>query len=252
MRPIIIHGKKVSDRSPRADRPEYDLAGVTRANCRFWKGTLLDWTEWVDVHPLVANLQFPGIPERRPDAWAWYCAQDGTRPIYLQAPELHRAADQAEALRRFNQVPGAVRFPIREIQRAFPINGAPNRWFVEQAGMMIAKAVLEGRPRIILNGIGTTTTLEFQVLHRSILYWIGFARGRGVEVVIEGPSIYHAPAQIYAFERFNYGEQVEAKRTTARLAAHDDRVSLEDANRAERRRGRPPRHRVLAPDPEDA
>jgi hypothetical protein len=92
-----------------------------------------------------ATDRFPGIPQRRPDAWRWYCAQDGTRPIYLQAPKSHRLANQAEALRLFNQVPGATRFPDPPtFRRRFPINGQPNRWFVEQAGMMIAKALLDG------------------------------------------------------------------------------------------------------------
>ncbi len=248
MRTVIIHGKRISDVSPRHGRAECELWGVTRANCRFWKGQLLDWTRWVDVHPLVAGSRFPGIPERRPDAWHWYCAQDGSRPIYLQAPEAHPLRDQAEALRRFNQVPGAVRFPIREIQHAFPINGQPNRWFVEQAGMMMAQAVLEGFERIILNGIGCQTTLEFERAHRSILYWIGFARGRGIAVEIEGPSIFRTPSQIYAYEKFNYDEVASARRDLAATARREELLSMEDVNTRERRRGRPLRYRITAPE----
>ena len=247
MTTVIIHGKRFTDhyRSPREGREDCELWGVTRANCRFWQGRLLDWTRWCDVHPLVESPTFPGIPQRRPDAWAWYRAQDGTRPIYLQAPEAHPPAAQAEALRLFNLVPGARRFPIREIQQAFPINGEPNRWFVEQVGMMMAQVLLEGvAERIILNGIGCMTTAEFQIAHRSILYWIAFARGRGVVVEIEGPSIFHTPRQIYAYEKFNYDELAQARVDKQRAALRDDWLSMDDVNQRERKRGRPIRHRI--------
>jgi hypothetical protein len=243
---VIIHGIKISDRSPRAGREDCALWGVTRANCRFWKGKLLDWTEWYDVHPLVASSQFPGIPERRPDAWKWYCAQDGTRPIYLQAPEAHAPSLRAEALRRFNMVPGAVRFPIRDIQQRFPINGEPNRWFVEMAGMLIAKALFNGYNKIILNGIGTQTTYEFERAHRSILYWIGHARGMGVHVEVEGKSIFHTPRSIYAYEKFNYDELDQARLDTKIAIEKVDYAGLQAINDRERARGRPIKHRIPA------
>lgn len=218
---------------------------MTRANVRFWQGKLLDWTAWVDVHPLVATPRFPGIPERRADAWGWYLKQDGTRPIYLMDPEQHpHGANLEEARRRFKQVPGAVAFPIREIQRAFPINGEPNRWFVEQAGMMIAMAVMQGYERIILNGIGCITTLEFERAHRTILYWIAFAQGRGVTVEVEGPSIFHMPREIYAYQKFNYDELKQARQDIKDAENRPDINGLLAVNAKERRRGRPPKHRV--------
>lgn len=246
MKTVIIHGKKWTKEgdytSPKAGRPECALWTVTRAICRFWKGKLTDWDEHYDIHPLTKCGRFLGIPQRRPDAWEWYCKQDGTRPIYLQAPEQHHPSHQAEALRLFHEVPGARRFPIREIQRAAPINGEPNRWFVEMTGMLIAKAVLlDGYERIILNGIGCMSTLEFQVAHRSILYWIAFARGRGVQVEIEGPSIYHTPQEIYAYERFNYDEVQQASREVALMPQW---IAQEEVNRQERERGRPRRFRI--------
>jgi hypothetical protein len=244
---VIIHGKKISERSPRFGRENCGLWGVTRANIRFWHGRLHDWTEWCDVHPLVATDRFPGIPQRRPDAWRWYLAQDGTRPIYLQDPEAHRPANRDEARRLFRMVPGAVAFPIREIQAAAPVNGHPNRWFVEQAGMMIAKAVLlDGFERIILNGIGCMTTLEFERAHRSILYWIAFARGRGVQVEIEGPSIFHMPDRLYAYEKFNYEELDAARKEIREQPLRDNFLALDAINQREQRRGRPIRHRLPA------
>lgn len=251
MRTVIIHGRKVSPHSPRAGREDCELWGVTRANARggphFWGGKLTDWTRWFDLHPLTQTDRFPGIPERRPDAWAWYCAQDGSRPIYLQGPEYTRPANRALAEERFRMVRGAVSFPVREVQAAFPVDQGrgpePNRWFIEQTGFMIAFALLEGFERIILNGIGTMTTMEFKVAHETILYWMAFARGRGAEVFIEGPSIYKMPGSIYAFEKFNYDELAQARQERRDIARREDLSGWDELNEKERRRGRPLRRR---------
>src|SRR6266496_358730 len=148
MKTVIIHGKRVSIPSPRKGREECELWGVTRCNVKFWGGQLHDWTRWFDIHPLTPVGLFKGIPQRRPKAWHWYREQDGTRPLYLQAPKTD------EQRRLFNLVPGAVVFPLPLIQEAFPVSGQLNRTFICQTGMMIAFAVLEGFDRIILNGIG--------------------------------------------------------------------------------------------------
>jgi len=237
MRTVIIHGKKISDISPRAGRPECGLWGVTRGNDFFWHGTLLDWTEWCDVHPLVPMGPFQGIPERRPATWAWYKAQDGTRPIYLMGPQSRREQEL------FDQVPGAVAFPIEAIQHAFPINGEANRWFICQIGMMIAKAVFDGYARIILNGVGVNPHVLYQHLHRDTLYWMAFARGRGVEVLIEGPSSYHAPRLIYAYGKLSYDDLAAARRELAGPSL-EDQAEFDARDERERARGRPSRRRV--------
>jgi len=209
---IIIHGAKVygDERYPKYGR-QAELWGCTRANTRSWGGRLKDWDRWFDMHPLVRTKDFAGIPERRPGAWQWYQAQDGSRPIYLQAPEAHKH-QQALALERFESVPGAVRFPIMVLQQAYPLRErwdaplAPCRMFYSQVGMMIAFAVYEGGDPIVLNGIGQPTNVAHQHLHRDIGYWMGFARGRGIDVVIDGPSTFLQPDYLYAYDRHHHAE----------------------------------------------
>lgn len=243
-RTVIIHGRKVSERSPRHGRPECELWGVTRANPKFWNGNLLDWTRWVDVHPLVKSGQFEGIPTRRPDAFSWYRSQDGTRPIYLQDPKFAGTPElRREAERLFAQVPGAVPFPIEELLTAFTAGGEPRPHFNCQVGMMMALAKWEGFQTVILNGIGTVATLTHQHLHRDILHWIGYLRGSGMTVIVEGPSTFKPPAQVYAFEAFQYAELAAARREEADPGP--DLEALEQLNARELRRGRPPRFRNL-------
>lgn len=249
MKTVIIHGKRVGDESPRAGRPEADLWGVTRGNVTFWKGRLTDWTEWFDLHPLVPTSQFVGIRERRPDAWAWYCSQDSSRPIWLQAPEDHPPAAREMAQRMFDMVPGARRFPIGELQARFPINREPNRFFICQMGMMIARACMLGYEHIILNGVGVSSRADFQIAHIDTLYWIGFARGMGIEVSIEGPSTYHTPRQIYAYDKFNYKEFARAQAEMREIDSGEagQRAIREGINASERARGRPARFRMSVP-----
>ena len=243
MKTIIIHGAKVDgdDRYPKYGR-EAELWGCTRANTRHWGSRLKDWDRWFDVHPLVKTHDFAGIPERRPEAWRWYCAQDGTRPIYLQAPEAHRVKRE-EALARFNQVPGAKRFPIDRVQEMFPVrerwNGPeePTRMFYCQVGMMLAFAIHEGGDPIVLNGIGQPRHMAHQHLHRDIGYWMGFARGLGIDVVIDGRSSFLMPEYLYAYDKHHFMELEEMRRT----GGHESEQDIYERVVRETRRGRPAR-----------
>jgi hypothetical protein len=207
MKTVIIHGKRLLGNhyvSPRHGRPACELWGIARANPLFWLNRLTDWTRWADLHPLVTTRTFPGIAERFPEEWRWMQAQDGTRPIYLQAPEAHPREVQEQALRRFEEIPGAVRFPLADIQARYPIDGEPNRWFVDQTALLIAFACVEGFTHIILNGVGQSRRPDFILSHLSHLYWLAFARGLGVTVTIEGPSFLHTPDGVYAYDTFNH------------------------------------------------
>lgn len=245
---FIIHGAKIpgTSTSPKRGRPGAILVGCTRANSKYWGGLLHDWDEWVDLHPLIKTRDFAGIPERRRDAWDWYQRQDARRPIWLQAPEDHRGTplEQAQALERFNRVPGARRFPIEDVRRAFPVRerwGAdlePHRYYFCQVGIMVSWCLMRGATTIVLNGIGMPTNVPHQHLHRDIGYWIGFARGRGCDVVIDGPSTFLAPTHLYGYDRHHFKELTEARRQVEE--GPEAVAELEARNAALRRRGRPP------------
>lgn len=176
MKTVIIHGKRI-DRAPFTGRPDADLFGVTGCNVRYWQGKL-KFSAWFDLHD--------------PSHWSdesleWMKAQE--RPIYLR--DVHP------------DIPTSERYPIEAIQTRFP--DAP---FGCTDDYLIAFAITAGYDHIVLNGIGTTDDPLFQYLHRSLWYWIGFARGLGVTVEIDDPSCY-CPRLRYGYDRLGY-EEMEA------------------------------------------
>lgn len=178
---VIIHGKRVSELSPKVRWPHAELWGVTRCNVVYWRESLTDWDRWFDLHPVETTDYHRGIRAKRPEAWGWYTRQRGGRPIYLLDPH--------------PDVPDSVAFPRQLVQETFH-----STRFSVSVDWMIGLALCEGVQRIVLNGIGTRMQPSFQYSHKGILYWIGFAEGRGVEVVIEGPSCYAAQTQVYGYE----------------------------------------------------
>src|SRR5688500_17698504 len=48
---VIIHGKRVSELSPKVRWPHAELWGVTRCNVVYWRESLIDWDRWFDLHP---------------------------------------------------------------------------------------------------------------------------------------------------------------------------------------------------------
>ena len=180
---VVIHGKRVSDISPKWSWPHAELWGVTRCNVLYWRESLPDWDRWFDIHPVHPEAHHGGILAKRPEAWDWYTRQRGGKPIYL--------------IEAHPDVPDSVAFPRAEIQAAYP---DCDTQFTVSVDWMIAFALHLGFQRIVFNGIGTRFDQDFQYEHQGIWHWLGFARGRGAEVIIEGPSCYRQPEKVYGYE----------------------------------------------------
>jgi len=184
---VIIHGKRVSDLSPKWRWPSAELWGVTRCNVLYWRETLPDWDRWFDIHPVHPEPHHRGILEKRPEAWDWYMRQRGGRPIYLR--EAHP------------DIPDSVAFPRAAVEHFLQpyFDGYPTQ-FTVSLDWMIPFAMMLGFQRIVLNGIGTRFDPDFQYEHMGIWHWIGFARGMGIDLIIEGPSCYRQPEKVYGYE----------------------------------------------------
>lgn len=200
---LIISGHRITKASPRLGREDHDLWTVTHVNQKWWHGTLTDWTEHHDYHPLTTTPRFDALPVRKAPTWKWLTKQDGTKPIYLQDPQY--ASDPILARERFAQVPGAVALPLEAIREFHKLrSGELESLFYCQVGLMLAFASMRGYTRIVFNGIGDIKTVQQEYNHRCVYYWMGKVRGMGIDLVVEGPSCYRQPLEVYAHEQVTF------------------------------------------------
>lgn len=92
---------------------------------------------------------------------------------------------------QYPEVPRAVRFPLEEIVAHFGV-----RFFSSSPEYAIALAVYQGYRRIEIYGIEMETNTEYAYQRVGMAYWIGMARGRGVEVAAH-MSLFDAPLYGY-------------------------------------------------------
>lgn len=199
MKAVIFHGVRSSQASPRDGRADHELWCVTRANAgmagaRCWNGELTDWTRWFDLHSFEPHGRWPGLKASRGETLAWYAQEPaGGRPIYM--------------IDRHPDVPASVRYPIEDVRMVHGHNDEPTSFFGCMIDYLFGLALMEGFDRIVLNGVGMSHDAGHALLHRTILYWMGYARGRGVDVVVEGDSCYaNANQRLYGYDRFGYEE----------------------------------------------
>lgn len=190
MKTVVIHGKVIKPVSPKVQFPHADLwcCTHTQQQYRKHKVTLDDWDEWFELHPVERTSFYAGVRHLRPKALAWYRTLPAVgRPLWMLTLD--------------PSIPAARRFPIEELEAAFPPDpGEEGQQWTCQVDYMIPYAIWRGYQHIVLHGHGVNQRPEHMLAHRGILYWIGFARGRGIRVTVLPPSWYRAPAKRYAYE----------------------------------------------------
>jgi hypothetical protein len=76
--------------------------------------------------------------------------------------------------------PNAVQFPLAEVERAFPM---PLPFWASTFAYQITLAMLEGFTEIALLGMDFGTPREWLFERPNLLYWTGYAAGRGVRII---------------------------------------------------------------------
>jgi hypothetical protein len=142
-----------------------------------------EWHRWFDVHPISH------INAKRPMGRIWYETQtDLARPIYMT--------------RRHKTIPCSTPYPLREVQSVFQ----GEEFFTSSLDYCIALALYEGVDRLEIYGADMYASHERQ--HRDIYrknqregasYWMGRARGMGVEVVTQTGSSLCRTEYLYGF-----------------------------------------------------
>lgn len=190
MNGIIIHGVRNTIESPRKGRTDYEL-WTSSSGMEMWDYALQDWTRHFDCHNIEPQHGHLGIKLARGSAWSYYKKVGPERIIY--GWETHP------------EVPAMRVYPLEAVYAAVP--EARGR-LGQTMDLMMALAVAEGRPHIVLNGVGLVgddahpTDHRWQALHKSLLFWIGFCAGRGIKVSFEGHSVFGPLVGVYGQQGF--------------------------------------------------
>ncbi len=138
--------------------------------------------------------------------------QPPRRARYTRAFQLHPDAGRnarEDYWLRYCDVPIYTTMPIKESpnHRVYPIGAILPGPLCSSFDYMMALAILEGFDRIDLYGIALQfgTARERLMEHVSLAYWIGLARGRGIDVRIHGKGVMTFP--------YRYGFDYQRERT---------------------------------------
>lgn len=205
MKSVVFIGKRTIPGSPKTQWPDAELWGATHSFTKYQKklGPLEGWDQWFDLHTFgptkdnAGRVFYKGIKQRRPHSYDWYRTlpgpnQPGYRPLWLLEPD--------------PTIPAGVIFPLAEVRKEFAIfddmdQKTPGGWWTCQIDLEIAFAIMQGFDHLILHGHGISADVRHFANHRGILYWIGYARGRGVRISVLSPSTwYRAPLKAYPVE----------------------------------------------------
>lgn len=162
------------------------------------------WAQKVD---LLIQIHVPAIwrnenNQNHPGHYAWLQRKHDI-PIYMQD--------------RYDDVPSSVKYPKEEIIQTL----LPNIWrdvqgkadqvrnFTSSTAYAIALAIYLGYERIELAGIEMTSDTEYVRQRPGVLFWIGVAVGRGVDVVLHSPLLMNDPDYGYTGEVMITKQQFE-------------------------------------------
>lgn len=159
--------------------PPFDPAaerwGLNRLMFSRYAGQFTDWHRWFDLHSTEH------IQRHRPDAYQWYQQQPADKPVYRWEPD--------------PALPGGSVYPRERVA------DADERDFACSLSWMLALAIAEHFERIDL--FWFTIEHESHYVHQlpSARYWIGRARGAGIDVRIHGDSGLKPSGPLYGCER---------------------------------------------------
>jgi len=117
----------------------------------------------------------------------WLQQQPADRPIYFVEPQ--------------PDIPAAVPYPLEEI-KAWCDHMKFAAYFTNSISYMIALAIAEGYKTIGVWGVDMAASGEYEKERPSVEYWLGIARGMGIEVVLPKETEL-LKARFYGWERDN-------------------------------------------------
>lgn len=95
------------------------------------------------------------------------------------------------------QMPNAVQFPLK---RCEALVNLPGPWFASTFAYQIALAILEGFTTIAILGCDFGSAREWLFERANLLWWVGFAAGRGVQILLPHDSTLMQHPQYYGYD----------------------------------------------------
>jgi hypothetical protein len=87
----------------------------------------------------------------------------------------------------YEDVPRSVKYPLSDILAM--LHGDPNHFLSSSVPQAIAYAIwTEKYTRIEVYGVAMETQTEYQFQREGVAYWIGFAKGRGIDLFFADPT----------------------------------------------------------------
>lgn len=177
--------------------PTWEVWGISRMYLQIPR-----WDRWYELHRFdeLCRTWAPGQDDVEADArkaYVEWLTKDHGKPVYVQ-PGLE------------GQGPSLVPFPIGDVVQAFP-----EMYFNNQVSYMIAHAIMELGNEGVLGVWGVDMALkeEYRAQRPSCEYFLGVARGRGIEVVVPEQSNLLKARELYAFAPPNaFMETIKAKK----------------------------------------
>lgn len=111
--------------------------------------------------------------------------------------------------KKFDEFPSSIAYPREEVRNFFNQNfivddvGSPYTEYSNSISWMVALAILEGYEEIWITGVDMAQQQEYAWQRSSCSFFIGFAAGRGIKVLIPRTSELCKFPQDYGFETDN-------------------------------------------------
>jgi hypothetical protein len=135
-------------------------------------GWMPKWHRWFELHPLQR------FREKCPDYVGWL--GKAKCPLYVQEVT--------------DELPNATRFPIEDFRRQY------GTYVTNSISFMLGFALMQGAKQIALYGVDMAYGSEYEYQRPSVEYFIGLARGAGVNVWVPDESPLLKCGGMYGYE----------------------------------------------------
>lgn len=206
------------------DDPEYEIWGLNEENnFPFMKR----WDRWFQVHPRwdfsrLGNLNDPNhlLWLQQKSGTCRACNGDTTNPCEHCTGGTYTPKTSPKIVymqKEHDDIPNSVKIPLDTINHWFDYPGRPHQdepYFTSSLSYMLGMAILLGFEEILLVGFEMGNQTEYHYQRANAEYMIGFARGRGINVVVPDTSAL-LKGELYGYTnmKIGYRQNLEIRRT---------------------------------------